>query len=97
MSNEQTKPLSFWQKMLAIDRRIIFAFIFVALIFPLFLDITQELSVSRGVQMAHESLDRWSRCTRWDRLIALSGRLTKSTSRPRASARGSTLRDGLRG
>ncbi len=57
MSNEQTKPLSFWQKMLAIDRRIIFAFIFVALIFPLFLDITQELSVSRGVQMAHESLE----------------------------------------
>lgn len=48
---------SFWQKMLSIDRRIIFAFIFVALIFPLFLDISQHIPISPEVQMLDDALE----------------------------------------
>ncbi len=57
MADEQTPKLSFWQKMLGIDRRAIFAFIFVALIFPLFFDISQEIPVSDDVRMLHEALE----------------------------------------
>lgn len=57
MGNEQTPKLSFWEKMLSIDRRIIFAFVFVALIFPLFLDISQRIPVSPEVQMLQEALE----------------------------------------
>jgi len=57
MADEQTPKLSFWQKMLAIDRRAIFAFIFVALIFPLFFEISQEIPVSNDVRMLHEALE----------------------------------------
>lgn len=57
MADEQTPKLTFWQKMLAIDRRIIFALIFVVLIFPLFLDITLEIPVSDDVRMTHEALE----------------------------------------
>lgn len=57
MADEQTSNLTFWQKMLAIDRRIIFALIFVVLIFPLFLDISMEIPVSDDVRMLHEALE----------------------------------------
>jgi hypothetical protein len=57
MADEQTQKLTFWQKMLAIDRRIIFALIFVVLIFPLFLDVSMVIPVSDDVRMTHEALE----------------------------------------
>lgn len=45
------------ERMMRIDRRIIFILIGVALIFPLFFDISQKLPVSREVQMAADALE----------------------------------------
>ena len=50
--------LSFFQKMMRIDRRVIFIFIGVALIFPMFVSVTQHLPVSREVQMAAAALEK---------------------------------------
>jgi hypothetical protein len=47
----------FLERMMRIDRRVIFLLIGVALIFPLFFDISQKLPVSREVQMAADALE----------------------------------------
>lgn len=50
--------MSFWDKLMMIDRRIIFLFVMVAVTLPLFLDISQKTTVSYEVRRGFEELDR---------------------------------------
>ncbi|MBI3871738.1 MAG: hypothetical protein HY304_01525 [candidate division Zixibacteria bacterium] len=45
-------------RLMRIDRRVIFAFIFVALIFPLFFNISQQIPLSREVTMLNDALQK---------------------------------------
>lgn len=48
--------MTFWDKMMKIDRRIIFLFVMVAVTLPLFLNISQEIIVSAEVSKGFEDL-----------------------------------------
>lgn len=55
MAEPQT---SFIDRLMRIDRRVIFIFIGVALIFPLFLNVTERIQVSPEVQMLNDALNK---------------------------------------
>jgi hypothetical protein len=48
--------MTFWEKMMKIDRRIIFLFVMVAVTLPLFLNISQEIIISKEVRDGFEVL-----------------------------------------
>jgi len=48
--------MTFWDKLMKIDRRIIFIFVMVAVTLPLFLNISQEIIVSKEVRDGYEDL-----------------------------------------
>lgn len=50
--------MEFWQKLLAVDRRVIFAVVAVAIIFPLFLSFPVEISVSPPVQAVYDYVEK---------------------------------------
>ncbi|NIP42618.1 MAG: hypothetical protein GWO41_10280 [candidate division Zixibacteria bacterium] len=50
--------MNFWKALLAIDRRWIFLFVFLALAVPMFLNVDFELSISREVQGLYDALDK---------------------------------------
>ncbi|GAB4324686.1 MAG: hypothetical protein Kow0074_17850 [Candidatus Zixiibacteriota bacterium] len=56
MANGETK--NFWLTLMAIDRRVIFAAVIIAVSLPLFLDITQKIYVSPEVRDLYESLEQ---------------------------------------
>ncbi len=49
--------MNFWRTLLALDRRWIFLFVFLALTVPMFLEVDFELSISREVQSLYTALD----------------------------------------
>jgi hypothetical protein len=56
MVSNNTK--NFFQKMINIDRRIIFAFIFIALSIPMFISIDMDISISSSVQSLYDSIEK---------------------------------------
>jgi hypothetical protein len=50
--------MQFWEKLLALDRRWIFLFVFLALAVPMFLDLEFELAVSKEVEELYQALDK---------------------------------------
>jgi hypothetical protein len=50
--------MGFWKALLALDRRWIFIFVFLALTVPMFLDVSFDLAISGEVQDLYDALDK---------------------------------------